>query len=50
MTDPDAPPPVEPGPPEYDPGSMPEENPMPSPPVEPGDDRPYGVATHAFKT
>lgn len=43
MTDPDAPPPLEPASPEYDPGTMPDEEPMPSPPVEPGDDRPYGA-------
>ena len=44
MTDPDAPPPTEPKPPEYEPGVIPVEEPPTSPPVDPGDDRPYGVA------
>ncbi|ADG11151.1 hypothetical protein B7G68_13820 [Caulobacter segnis] len=44
MTDPDAPPPIEPKPPEYEPGVIPVEEPQPSPPVDPGDDRPYGAA------
>ncbi len=45
MTDPDAPPPTEPKPPEYEPGAVPVEEPPTSPPVDPGDDRPYGVAS-----
>lgn len=44
MTDPETPPPLEPHPPEYDPGNTPDEEPMPSPPIEPGDDRPYDAA------
>ncbi len=44
MTDPDAPPPVEPAPPEYDPGSLPDEMPEPVSPVDPGDQRPYDTA------
>jgi len=42
VTDPDAPPPIEPKPPEYEPGAVPVEEPSPSSPVDPGDDRPYG--------
>ncbi|MGH1559234.1 hypothetical protein ACRAWD_19220 [Caulobacter segnis] len=41
MTDPDAPPPPEPKPPEYEPGVIPVEELPASPPVDPGDDRPY---------
>ena len=44
MTDPDAPPPIEPKPPEYEPGVLAVEEPQPSPPVDPGDDRPYSAA------
>lgn len=44
MTDPDAPPPPEPKSPEYEPGVVPVEEPPTSPPVDPGDDRPYGAA------
>jgi len=44
MTDPEAPPPIEPRPPEYDPGSMPDEYPQPASPVDPGDERPYDAA------
>lgn len=45
MTDPDAPPPPEPKPLEYEPGVVPVEEPPTSPPVDPGDDRPYDAAT-----
>jgi hypothetical protein len=50
MTDPTAPPPIEPGPPEYDPGNMPDEEPMRSPPTGPGDDRPYDAASSLVST
>ena len=43
MTDPEAPPPTEPQPPEYDPGATPVEEPSNPPPIDPGDDRPYGA-------
>ncbi|ACL94702.2 hypothetical protein [Caulobacter vibrioides] len=49
MTDPDAPPPIEPKPPEYEPGVAPVEEPPPSSPVDPADDRPYGAASDAFR-
>jgi hypothetical protein len=51
MTDPDAPPPIDPPAPEIDPGAAPDEiepgpapmdEPPMSPPIQPGDDRPYG--------
>ena len=48
MTDPDAPPPIEPPQPEYDPGSTPEEEPLRELPVQPGDDRPYGGSASTF--
>ncbi len=48
MTDPDAPPPIEPSRPEYDPGSQPDEVPMNEPPVQPGDDRPYDAPPATF--
>jgi hypothetical protein len=48
MTDPDAPPPIEPSQPEYDPGSAPDEVPMSDPPVQPGDDRPYDRSPAPF--
>lgn len=41
MTDPNAPPPLEPSQPEETPGQTPDEEPMRTPPVQPGDDRPY---------
>ena len=50
MPDPDAPPPIDPPKPDYDPGRpLPEfdpgpepmEDPPTAPPIEPGDDRPY---------
>ncbi|AAK23163.1 hypothetical protein EIB18_06340 [Caulobacter vibrioides] len=49
VTDPDAPPPIEPKPPEYEPGVAPVEEPPPSSPVDPADDRPYGAASDAFR-
>mgnify|MGYP000008800597 CR=1 FL=1 len=48
MTDPEAPPPIEPSQPDYDPGATPVEEPMREPPVDPGDDRPYGDAAAPF--
>jgi len=48
MTDPDAPPPIEPSQPDYDPGAVPDEEPMQQPPVKPGDDRPYDAASRPF--
>lgn len=51
MTDPNAPPPIDPTPPEIDPGGAPPEindpvtpaeTPPLAPPVGPGDERPYG--------
>jgi hypothetical protein len=51
MTDPEAPPPIDPATPEIDPGNTPDEidpGPAPveepplSPPLDPGDERPYG--------
>jgi hypothetical protein len=48
MTDPDAPPPLEPSRPEYDPGATPDEAPAPSPPIDPGDDRPYDATPAPF--
>jgi hypothetical protein len=48
MTDPDAPPPIEPTQPDYDPGSVPDEEPMRQPPVQPGDDRPYDRSATPF--
>jgi hypothetical protein len=48
MTDPDAPPPIEPTQPDYDPGATPDEEPMREPPVQPGDDRPYDRSATPF--
>jgi hypothetical protein len=48
MTDPDAPPPIEPSQPDYDPGATPDEEPMREPPVQPGDDRPYDASLAPF--
>ena len=48
MTAPDAPPPIEPSQPAYDPGPVPDEEPMRQPPVQPGDDRPYDNAPAPF--
>lgn len=48
MTDPDAPPPIEPSQPDYEPGAVPDEEPMQQPPVKPGDDRPYDAAPASF--
>ena len=48
MTDPDAPPPIEPSQPEYDPGSTPVEEPMREPPVQPGDYRPCDGSAAPF--
>jgi hypothetical protein len=48
MTDPDAPPPLEPQTPDDPPGSTPDEVPLEPPPVQPGDDRPYGAAPAPF--
>jgi len=48
MTDPDAPPPFEPSQPDYQPGFVPDEEPMRDPPVHPGDDRPYDAQPAPF--
>jgi hypothetical protein len=50
MTDPDAPPPIEPSRPDYEPGFTPDEEPMREPPVQPGDDRPYDVSLAPFSS
>ncbi len=48
MTDPDSPPPLEPQTPDDPPGSTPDEVPQQPPPVQPGDERPYGAAPGLF--
>jgi hypothetical protein len=45
MTDPTAPQPLNPSPPDFAPVEVPEENPAPAWPADPGDDRPYDAAT-----